>query len=106
MEVINNYIGGSWVKSKEINTADVVDPASQEVLGRVPFGKNTFSDVQDAVEAASKAFKAWRDVPVMRRVQPLYKLKQLLEDHAEDIARTITMESRSEERRVGKERRK
>jgi len=93
MEVINNYIGGSWVKSKEINTVDVVDPASQEVLGKVPFGKETFSDVQDAVEAATQAFKVWREVPVMRRVQPLYKLKQLLEDHAEDIARTITMES-------------
>jgi len=93
MEILNNYIGGSWVKSREIETVDVLNPASQEILGKVPYGKNTSSDVADAVESASRAFKLWREVPVMKRVQPLYKLKQLLEEHAEDIARTITLES-------------
>lgn len=93
MEILNNYINGTWVKSKETNTVDVVNPASQEVLGKVPYGENTASDVASAVEAAAEAFKSWSQVPVMKRVQPLYKLKQLLEEHAEDIARTITMES-------------
>lgn len=92
MEILNNYIDGGWVKSKEANTVDVVNPASQEVLGKVPYGKNTSSDVANAVEVASKAFQSWSQVPVMKRVQPLYRLKQLLEDHADDIARTITME--------------
>jgi len=92
MEILNNYIDGSWVRSSETNTVDVVNPASQEILGKVPHGTNTFADVDRAVEAASNAFRIWRDVPVMRRVQPLYKLKQLLEENAEDIARTITLE--------------
>lgn len=92
MEILNNYIDGSWVRSSENNTVDVVNPASQEILGKVPNGTNTFADVDRAVEAASNAFRIWRDVPVMRRVQPLYKLKQLLEENAEDIARTITLE--------------
>ncbi len=93
MVTLANYIGGHWTKSNESATVDIVDPATQDVLGKVPFGKNTVSDVAEAVEAAARAFESWRNVPVMKRVQPLYKLKQLLEDHAEEIARTITMES-------------
>ncbi|MEQ9441453.1 MAG: CoA-acylating methylmalonate-semialdehyde dehydrogenase [Cyclobacteriaceae bacterium] len=92
MEILQNYIGGNWVSSKEASTVDVVNPASQEVLGKVPNGKGTASDVADVVAVASQAFAAWSQVPVMKRVQPLYKLKQLLEEHAEDIAKTITME--------------
>ncbi len=49
--------------------------------------------MQKAIEIASKAYKEWREVPVMKRVQPLYKLKTLLEENAEDIARLITKES-------------
>ncbi|CAN5482041.1 CoA-acylating methylmalonate-semialdehyde dehydrogenase [soil metagenome] len=92
MKILNNYIDGDWVKSKEENTIDVLNPASQEVLGKVPFGSNTSLDVKNAVAVASKAFESWSQVPVMKRVQPLYKLKQLLEDNAEELAKTITME--------------
>lgn len=92
MEILHNYIDGNWVKSKEDNTIDVVNPASQEMLGKVPYGNNTDADVANAVESASNAFASWSQVPVMKRVQPLYKLKQLLEDHAEEIARITTME--------------
>src|SRR5687768_16660908 len=92
MEILSNYINSSWTKSKEANTSDVSNPASQEVLGKVPYGKSTATDVAQAVDAAAEAYKFWSQVPVMKRVQPLYKLKQLLEDNAEDIARTITIE--------------
>jgi malonate-semialdehyde dehydrogenase (acetylating) / methylmalonate-semialdehyde dehydrogenase len=92
MEVLNNYIAGNWVRSREVNTIDVINPASQEILGKVPNGKDTVADVAYAVETASAAFKDWSLVPAMKRVQPLYQLKHLLEKHAEEIARTITME--------------
>ncbi|MEI9945309.1 MAG: CoA-acylating methylmalonate-semialdehyde dehydrogenase [Chitinophagaceae bacterium] len=92
MEILSNYINNSWVKSKETNTSDVINPATQEVLAKVPNGKGTATDVANAVEAAAEAYKAWGQVPVMKRVQSLYKLKQLLEENAEDIARTITLE--------------
>ncbi|RYC68016.1 CoA-acylating methylmalonate-semialdehyde dehydrogenase [Spirosoma sordidisoli] len=92
MEVLANYIGGTWTKSKEENTVAVINPASQEVIGTVPLGSHTSADVASAVAAAAGAFAAWREVPVMKRVQPLYKLKQLLEANAEEIARTITLE--------------
>ena len=92
MEVLSNYINSSWVKSKETTTSDIINPATQEVLAKVPYGANTASDVNKAIEVAAEAFKFWSQVPVMKRVQPLYKLKQLLEENAEDIARTITIE--------------
>lgn len=92
MKALNNFIGGAWVPSKEKNSSDVINPATQEVLGKVPFGKGTAEDVALAIQAASEAYKTWSRVPVMKRVQPLYKLKKLLEDHAEDLARTITIE--------------
>ncbi len=91
-ETVNNYVDGVWTKSKETNTTSIINPATQEIIGKVPYGKRTISDVASAVEVASKAFIQWSQVPVMKRVQPLYKLKQLMEEHAEDIARTITLE--------------
>lgn len=92
MDILKNYIGGSWVSSKEKQSIEVVNPASQEILAKVPYGENTVSDVQDAIKIASKAYLEWREVPVMKRVQPLYKLKTLLEENAEEIAQIITKE--------------
>ena len=92
MEVLRNYINGKWVESHESATMDVVNPANQELLAKVPFGNLTVADVKDAVAAASEALKDWKDTPVMRRVQPLYRLKQLLEEHQDEIARLITLE--------------
>lgn len=92
MELLKNYINGDWRESNEKNSTDVINPALQEVLAKVPYGKETPRDVQEAVKAAGQAYVEWSQVPVMQRVQPLFKLKQLLEDNAEDLARTITME--------------
>jgi len=92
MEILKNYIKGQWVESSEKQTIDVVNPANQEVLARVPYGFGTASDTDMAVSAASQALNEWRHLPVMRRVQPLYKLKHLLEAHTDEIARLITLE--------------
>ena len=92
IEVLPGYVGGKWVRSKESGTSDVLNPATQEVLGRVPTGAGTATDVADAVAAAAEAFVSWSQVPVIKRVQPLYALKRLLEENAEDLARTITLE--------------
>ena len=92
MEILKNYIKGRWIESKEKATVDVVNPANQEVLAKVPYGAKTALDVELAVAAASDALNEWRHMPVMRRVQPLYKLKLLLEAHTEEIARLITLE--------------
>ena len=93
MDVLKNYIGGKWVDSVSKETIDVINPATSEVLAKVPSGGATPGDVKKAVEAAHEAYLQWKDVSVLKRIQPLFKLKQLLEDNADDIARLITMES-------------
>jgi malonate-semialdehyde dehydrogenase (acetylating)/methylmalonate-semialdehyde dehydrogenase len=92
MEILKNYIGGHWQESREKAFSPVVNPATQEELARVPVGLQTPVDVEAAVQAAQVAYREWSQVPVMQRVQPLYKLKQLLEDNLEVLAETITKE--------------
>jgi len=91
MEKLKNYINGKWVDSHSDQFTDVVNPATQEVLAKVPFG--TGQDVGDAAIAAHEGFQEWRNTPVSKRVQYLFKLKTILEDNLDDIARTITLES-------------
>jgi len=93
METLQNYIKGTWVTSKESGSREILNPANQEVLAKVPFGADTAKDINTAVEAAQEAYLSWRHVPVMQRVQPLYKLKRLLEENMEELAKTITSES-------------
>jgi malonate-semialdehyde dehydrogenase (acetylating)/methylmalonate-semialdehyde dehydrogenase len=93
MELLKNYINGAWKESRESDFSEVINPADQSVLARVPSGNKTAQDVDDAVVAAQKAFFGWSQTPVMQRVQPLYKLKRLLEENLEDLADTITNES-------------
>lgn len=67
-----------------------MNPATGEELGRTPM--SSASEVDTAVTAAAKAFPEWRRVPVTDRIQPIFKLKMLLEENFEELARTITME--------------
>lgn len=93
MKVLKNYINGEWVKSSSQESIDVFNPANQDVLAKVPYGSSTAIDVTTACETSLKAQKEWSKVPVMKRVQVLYKLKSLFEAHREEIAKTITDES-------------
>ena len=93
MEILPAYIGGAWQNSAESATIDVINPATQDVLVKVPMGPGTVKDVERAVEAASKALPGWRNTPVMKRVQPLFKLKALLEENKMELAKLITDES-------------
>ena len=92
MEILKNYINGEWVATRSRETKDVLNPATNEVLAKVPYGATTAQDIQDAVAVGKKAYEEWRNVPVLKRIQPLFKLKQLLETHADEIARLITLE--------------
>jgi malonate-semialdehyde dehydrogenase (acetylating)/methylmalonate-semialdehyde dehydrogenase len=91
MEKLKNYINGQWVDSHSDQFMNVVNPATQEVLAQVPFGNG--QDVADASAAADAGFQEWRRTPVSKRVQYLFKLKTLLEENLDDIAKTITLES-------------
>jgi malonate-semialdehyde dehydrogenase (acetylating) / methylmalonate-semialdehyde dehydrogenase len=88
---LTNYIHGQWTESRASEWRDVVNPATGEVLASVPLAEA--AEVNAAVEAAAAAFPEWRRTPPEDRIQPLFKLKMLLEEHVEDIARIITMEN-------------
>lgn len=90
MTEIYNYINNEWIKSSANEFIDVINPATQELLGRTPV--STLAELDKAVQAAAAAAKDWRNTPVTERVQYLFKIKNLLEDNFEDISRTITME--------------
>jgi malonate-semialdehyde dehydrogenase (acetylating)/methylmalonate-semialdehyde dehydrogenase len=85
-----NYINGQWLTSNATEYLDVINPATAEILARVPL--SPASEVNQAAQAAAEAFVGWRRTPATERVQYLFKLKNLLEEHFEDLARTITQE--------------
>jgi len=87
---IQNYIGGRWVASDATRFGEVRNPATDAVLARVPLGGA--ADVDRAVQAALKAYPAWRATPPVNRLKPLFKLKALFEEHFEEVARTCTRE--------------
>src|SRR3954469_24789103 len=88
---IPNYIDGGWHDSSSSEWQDVVNPATGEVLASVPLSSN--NEVVAAIEAAAAAYPAWRRTPPEDRIQPLFKLKMLLEDHIEELGRIITLEN-------------
>ena len=92
MEPLKVFINGTWKQSHSTTNLEVLNPANQECLAQVPVGPETSKDVSAAAEAAQNAHLQWKKVPVMKRVQCLYQLKQLLEAHKEIIAISITNE--------------
>ncbi|PZV09797.1 MAG: methylmalonate-semialdehyde dehydrogenase (CoA acylating) [Leptolyngbya sp.] len=88
--VLQNHVNGEWVSSNTTDYLDVLNPATIEVLAQVPLSEAR--DVDQAVQAAQQAFTTWRRVPAGDRIQYLFKLKILLEEHLDDLAQTITME--------------
>jgi len=91
MEIVKNYIDGAWRESQAQEWLDVPNPATGEVLGQVPL--SPAGEVDHAAQAAAAAFQEWRRTPAVERVQHLFKLKDLLERHFEELARTITLEN-------------
>jgi malonate-semialdehyde dehydrogenase (acetylating)/methylmalonate-semialdehyde dehydrogenase len=87
---VQNYIGGEWRGSAAALHAEVTNPATAELLAQTPL--SPAAEVDEAVSAAAGAFPAWRRTPPTERVGYLFKLRGLLEEHHEELARTITTE--------------
>jgi malonate-semialdehyde dehydrogenase (acetylating) / methylmalonate-semialdehyde dehydrogenase len=83
-------VDGVWQESSATEALKVLNPASAGVLAEVPLSRA--QEVDRAAKAAEKAFAEWRRRPAGDRIQPLFKLKRLLEDNVEDLARAITAE--------------
>lgn len=88
--LIPNFIGGAWTPSSATEHLPVLNPASGEELGRTPLSKR--ADVDAAVRAAAAAFPAWRATPAVERARVLFRLKALLDEHREELARDLVRE--------------
>jgi malonate-semialdehyde dehydrogenase (acetylating) / methylmalonate-semialdehyde dehydrogenase len=88
---VPNFIDGSWIESHGTDFLDVINPATGETIARTP--QSTVVEVNAAIEAAAAAYPDWRSTPPEDRIQPLFKLKQLLEEHIDDFGRLITQEN-------------
>jgi malonate-semialdehyde dehydrogenase (acetylating)/methylmalonate-semialdehyde dehydrogenase len=87
---VRNFVGGGWREATSAATLAVRNPASGAELARVPL--STARDVDAAAKAAKAAFPAWRATPSPVRARVLFRLKSLLEEHNEELARLLTTE--------------
>jgi len=90
VEVLKNYVNGEWVESRGAKTVDVINPATQEVLAKVPLSIQ--EDVKDAIKAAKEAFCEWKCTPPATRVRYLYEYRNLLDEHFEGLSEWVVKE--------------
>jgi malonate-semialdehyde dehydrogenase (acetylating) / methylmalonate-semialdehyde dehydrogenase len=88
--LLDNYVGGQWTPASGTDELDVTNPATGEVLARVPLSSS--SDLDAAVKAARAALPEWRKVSVIARARLLFSLREGLEARKEDLARSVTTE--------------
>jgi malonate-semialdehyde dehydrogenase (acetylating)/methylmalonate-semialdehyde dehydrogenase len=90
VETLKNYVAGQWVEATATETQEVRNPATDDVLARVPL--SNAADIDAAVRAAAAAFPAWRATPPQERARYFFTLRQLLVEHKEELARLIVTE--------------
>ena len=90
MQTVKLLIDGQLVESATTEWRDVINPATQEVLARVPFA--TDAEIDAAVAAAKRAFKSWKATPLAARARVMLKLQALVRENMSRIARTLTAE--------------
>ncbi|MGW7862831.1 CoA-acylating methylmalonate-semialdehyde dehydrogenase [Staphylococcus xylosus] len=90
-EILKNYINGEWKESKSTETLDVLNPATKEVIAKVPL--STREELDEVAQIAAEAFQEWKEVAVPKRARLLFKLQQLLIDNKHELAEIITKEN-------------
>ncbi|HOZ45850.1 MAG TPA: CoA-acylating methylmalonate-semialdehyde dehydrogenase [Candidatus Hydrogenedentes bacterium] len=90
MDSCKEFIGGEWVSALASETFPVTNSCTGEVIAQTPL--SGVADVNRAVAAAKAAFPAWADKPIVARTQVMFRYKQLLEAHADEIASILVHE--------------
>ena len=85
------FVNGQWLESKTDTYMDCYNPSTGEVIARAP--QCTPEEVESAILAARAAYPEWSDTPVSKRVQVLYKMKHLLDEHLEELTHLLAMEN-------------
>jgi len=88
---LKNFIGGEWVSAQTTQYLDVPNPATEELLARVPL--STAADVDAAARAARRAFVDWSEVPVPERATYMFRFREAVLDNREELIRLVTTEN-------------
>ena len=84
------FVDGQWLESKTEKYMPVYNPSTGDVIAETPCC--TKDEVEFAIASAKEAFKTWSNVPVMKRVQVLYKFRDLLIEHMDELAKLCAIE--------------
>lgn len=90
LRTVRNYINSKWVEPETTDYLDVENPTTGQVIARTPL--STTAETNRAIEAAADAFTEWSRTPVSRRIQPIYKLVELVRENEEKLAHSVTEE--------------
>jgi len=90
MLTLKNYINGKWVEADCSEYLDVTNPSTGEVFAKVPL--STAKNVEEAVNAASKAFEKWSRESVSKRTSYLFKLHSIMDEHEDELVEAICKE--------------
>ncbi|MGY1890842.1 CoA-acylating methylmalonate-semialdehyde dehydrogenase [Pseudomonas sp. SDT291_1_S447] len=90
VQKVKLLINGEWVESQTTEWHDIVNPATQQVLAKVPFA--TAAEVDAAVSAAQRAFQTWKLTPIGARMRIMLKLQALIREHSKRIAVVLSAE--------------
>ncbi|WLG63181.1 CoA-acylating methylmalonate-semialdehyde dehydrogenase [Pseudomonas sp. FP1762] len=90
LQKVKLLIDGEWVESRTTEWHDIVNPATQQVLAKVPFA--TAAEVDAAVSAAQRAFQTWKLTPIGARMRVMLKLQALIREHSKRIAVVLSAE--------------
>ncbi|HZP03155.1 MAG TPA: CoA-acylating methylmalonate-semialdehyde dehydrogenase [Terriglobia bacterium] len=84
------FAGGKWKASRSQDRHEILNPAKGKAIAEVPYC--TAEEVDEAVEAAAAAFPGWRDTTIPARVRILFRYRELLDRHEEQLTRMVTRE--------------
>ena len=85
------YVNGEFKESKSGEYRDAFDPSTGKVIAKVPCC--TKEEVEEAIASAKAAFPAWSSTPVLKRVQILYRLRDLLIEHMDELTHLVALEN-------------
>lgn len=89
-KTLHHYINGKKVEGSSGRYGDVYNPTSGTIASRVPLASS--DETIQAINVASAAFPAWRDTPPLRRARIMFRFKELLDAHLEELAGLVSME--------------
>jgi len=90
LQTVKLLIDGEWVESRSDEWHDIINPATQQVLAKVPFA--TATEVESAIAAAQRAFQTWKLTPIGARMRIMLKLQALIREHSKRIAAVLSAE--------------